>query len=61
MATNGVLKEAIKKLEFNNKVLKTKKLNSQGNKAIVEKLDRQIAQNDSMILDYQYRLKNNLG
>ena len=60
MATIGVLKEAIAKLRYNSSVLRQKI--AQSNTATqVAKLRQQIAQNESMILDYEYRIKNNLG
>jgi hypothetical protein len=56
MATKGVLMEAIRKLEINNMELQ-KKLNLAHGKdrdAIASK----IARNESMILDFQFRLLN---
>lgn len=56
MATKGVLMEAIRKLEINNMELR-KKLNLAHGKdrdAIASK----IARNDSMILDFQFRMIN---
>lgn len=56
MATKGVLMEAIRKLEINNMELR-KKLNLTHGKdrdAVASK----IARNESMILDFQFRLLN---
>lgn len=60
MAKESVLKEAIKKLQYNTMVLKERRTKCSSNKEVNE-IDKQIAQNDSMILDYEYRIKNNLG
>lgn len=60
MAKISVLEEAIKKLKYNSLVLKEKRTKC-SNKQQVEEIDRQLAQNDSMILDYEYRIKYNLG
>ena len=60
MATKKVLEEAIKKLTYNSLVLKEKRKKC-SNKQQVEEIDKQLAQNESMILDYQYRLKKNIG
>lgn len=60
MAKESVLKEAIKKLKYNTMVLREKRTKCSTNKEVKE-IDKQIAQNDSMILDYEYRLANNLG
>lgn len=60
MAKESVLKEAIKKLQYNTMVLKERRTKCSTKKEINE-IDKQIAQNDSMILDYEYRIKNNLG
>ena len=57
MATNGVLTEAVKKLEHANMVLRVKL--SDAPKADKDKILNEIARNDSMILDYEFRLKNN--
>lgn len=58
MAQKGVLLEAIKKLEINNmnlrKEFRNVSANSQKGKEILAKM----ARNDSMILDFQYRLEN---
>lgn len=60
MAKESVLKEAINKLQYNTMVLKEKRTKCSSKKEVNE-IDKQIAQNDSMILDYEYRIKNNLG
>ena len=60
MATKGVLLEAIKKLKYNTIVL-TAKREKCANKKEVEEIDKQLAQNESMILDYEYRLKKGIG
>ena len=60
MATTAVLEEAIKKLKYNSLVLKEKRTRC-SNKQQVAEIDRNLAQNESMILDYEYRLKHNLG
>ena len=60
MATQAVLEEAIKKLKYNSMVLKEKKTRCTTKKEIKE-IDKNLAQNASMILDYEYRLKHNLG
>ena len=60
MAKESVLLEAIAKLKYNSGVLKEKRTKCSSASEIAE-IDRQLAQNDSMILDYEYRVKNNLG
>ena len=60
MAKESVLKEAINKLQYNTMVLKERRTKCSSKKEVNE-IDKQIAQNDSMILDYEYRIKNNLG
>lgn len=60
MASQKVLEEAIKKLKYNSLVL-TEKRTRCSNKKQVEEIDKNLAQNESMILDYEYRLKHNLG
>lgn len=60
MATEGILKEAIKKLKYNNLVLK-EKLSKCSNKKQVMEINKQLAQNESMILDYEYRIKKSIG
>lgn len=58
MASNSVMKAAIKQLEEYNYVLETKKAKGNCN---IEEIDKQIAKNDAMILDYNYRINNNKG
>ena len=60
MAKDGVLRVAIKRLKYNNGVLKEKRTKCSTLKEVRD-IDKQIAQNESMILDYEYRLKNKLG
>lgn len=60
MAKASVLEEAIKKLKYNSMVLQEKRSKCT-NKQQVNEIDKNIAQNESMILDYQYRLSHNLG
>ena len=60
MATEGVLKEAIKKLKYNSMVLLEKRSKCSTNTQVNE-IDKQLAQNKSMILDYEYRLKKEIG
>jgi len=60
MATEGVLKEAIKKLRYNSMVLKEKRTKC-SNKQQVTEIDKQLAQNESMIMDYEFRLKKGIG
>jgi hypothetical protein len=60
MATQKVLEEAIKKLKYNSLVLKEKRTRCTTKKQVAE-IDKNLAQNASMILDYEYRLKHNLG
>lgn len=57
MATKGVLLEAIRKLEINNMELR-KKLSETENNKEKEKILSTISRNDSMILDFNFRLKN---
>ena len=56
MASKRVLQEAIRKLEYNSMILREKRSKC-NNKAQVEEIDKHLSQNDSMILDYRYRLK----
>jgi hypothetical protein len=56
MATKGLLIQAVKKLEQANMSLREKLSNAP--KADKNKILNEIARNDSMILDYQFRLKN---
>jgi len=60
MATEGVLKEAIKKLKYNSMVLLEKRSKCSTTTQVNE-IDKQLAQNKSMILDYEYRLKKEIG
>ena len=60
MASTKVLEEAIKKLKYNSMVLLEKRSKC-SSEAQVKEIDKQLAQNDSMILDYQYRLKKEIG
>ena len=57
MATKGVLTQAVKKLEHANMVLREKL--SKAPKADKDKILKELARNDSMIMDYEFRLKNN--
>ena len=59
MAKESVLKEAIAKLKYNSGVLKEKRTKCSSTKEVAE-IDKQLAQNDSMILDYEYRIKQNV-
>ena len=56
MATKGVLTSAVDKLERANMALR-QKLSTVHDKD-KENVLKEIARNDSMILDYQFRLKN---
>ncbi len=60
MAKISVLEEAIKKLKYNSMVLREKRAKCSTNKQ-VEEIDKQLSQNDSMILDYEYRIKKGIG
>ena len=60
MAKESVLREAIAKLKYNSGVLKEKRTKCSSTEEVAE-IDKQLAQNDSMILDYEYRIKHNLG
>ena len=55
MAKKSVLEEAIKKLEHSNNVLRQTLHTTHGKEA--KAISENIARNDSMILDYQFRLK----
>jgi hypothetical protein len=57
MATKGVLTQAVKKLEHANMILREKL--SKAPKADKDKILKELARNDSMIMDYEFRLKNN--
>ena len=56
MATKGVLMEAIRKLEINNMELRKKLSLAQGKDR--DAIASKIARNDSMILDFQFRMAN---
>lgn len=56
MAQKGVLLEAIRKLEVNNMELR-KKLSEAANKD-KDTILKQITRNNTMILDFQFRLGN---
>ena len=56
MATKGVLTQAVKKLEHANMILREKL--SKAPKADKDKILKELARNDSMIMDYEFRLKN---
>jgi cell division protein FtsB len=56
MATKGVLTCAVDKLEQANLVLRQKLSTLQGKDK--ENVLKEIARNEAMILDYQFRLKN---
>lgn len=60
MAKISVLEEAVKKLKYNSMILREKRSKCSTKKQ-VEEIDKQLAQNDSMILDYEYRIKKELG
>lgn len=56
MATKNVLQEAISKLHYNTNALLEKRKVCSSKKEVAE-IDKAIAQNNSMILDYEYRIK----
>jgi hypothetical protein len=56
MVTKGVLTGAVDLLERNNMSLRKKLTTVHGKDK--EKVLKEIARNESMILDYQFRLKN---
>lgn len=56
MATKGVLLEAIRKLEINNMELRKKMSQAHGNDKL--SIASKITRNESMILDFQFRLTN---
>ena len=56
MATKGVLKEAIRKLQHANVVLREKAYKAHGKDKT--RILSEISRNESMILDYEFRLKN---
>ena len=58
MENNSVLYEAIKKLrEINDKLEKEKA--SKTSLVDIEKIDKQIVRNNTMIMDYEFRTKYN--
>lgn len=57
MAAEKILREAIRKLEYNSMVLREKRTKCI-HKEQVNEIDKQLMQNSSMILDYEYRLKH---
>ena len=61
MATENVLKQAVKQLQLNTQQLQNKLKLMGGNKTKKGKeITKQIIRNNSMILDYQYRINNKL-
>lgn len=56
MTNKPLLKESIEKLKRNNSII-LRRLSKITNKEKIEKLKSTIAKNESMILDYEYRLK----
>jgi hypothetical protein len=56
MATKGILSEAIRMLDINNMELRKKLTESVGKDKDI--ILEQIARNNSMILDFKFRLKN---
>jgi hypothetical protein len=56
MTNKPLLKESIEKLKRNNSII-LRRLSKTTNKEKIEKLKSTIAKNESMILDYEYRLK----
>lgn len=60
MATNNVLTAAIRKLKDANFALLEKRGRCKTEKE-AEAINAVIARNESMILDYEYRLRNELG
>ena len=57
MATKNVLQEAISKLHYNTNILLVKRTVCSSKEEVAE-IDKAIAQNNSMILDYEYRIKH---
>ena len=55
MATKNVLKKAINQLKINSKILREKKEKCVSQKEI-EEINKQLSQNESMILDYEFRI-----
>jgi hypothetical protein len=56
MTNKPLLKESIEKLKRNNSII-LRRLSKITNKEKIEKLKSTIVKNESMILDYEYRLK----
>lgn len=56
MATKDVLAEAIEKLKKNTEKLRKKQTSANEDEKLA--IEQKIARNESMILDYQFRLKN---
>ena len=56
MATKDVLAEAIEKLKKNTEKLREKQASANEDEKLT--IEQKIARNESMILDYQFRLKN---
>ena len=57
MASKNVLSEAIKKLEATNITL-LEKINNTSDKKVKENYRKEITRNESMILDYKFRLEH---
>jgi hypothetical protein len=57
MASKLLLKQSIDKLEHNNAII-LKRLKNTTDKNKIEELTNTLAKNNSMILDYQFQLKN---
>ena len=61
MATENVLKQAVKQLQLNTQQLQNKLKLMGGSKTKEGKeISKQITRNNSMILDYQYRINHKL-
>ena len=58
MADKLLLKKSIDDLERNNSII-LKRLGHTTDKKKIEELNKTLAKNNSMILDYQFQLKNN--
>lgn len=58
MADKVLLKKSIDSLERNNAII-LKRLSRTTDKKKIEELNNTLAKNNSMILDYQFQLKNN--
>jgi len=59
MASKNVLQEAISKLHYNTKLLQ-EKMKTCSTKEQKNEIERQIKQNESMMLDYQYRIAHQI-